>query len=56
LSNLSRAPPEDEGAERDDSGIDMFEVDDEDNIEQDQRKEARSNRKTADLEISNKSL
>ncbi|KAG8685598.1 hypothetical protein FRC09_014645 [Ceratobasidium sp. 395] len=44
---------EDEGPERDDSGIDMFEADD---GEQDQREEARSNRKIADLEISNKSL
>ncbi|CAE6523352.1 unnamed protein product [Rhizoctonia solani] len=35
--------------DRDDSGIDMFEVDTE-------REEARSNRKMADLEISNKSL
>lgn len=47
--------PEDEGADRDDSGIDMFETDDAD-LEQDQRDEARSNRKIADLEISNKSL
>ncbi|KAG9088273.1 hypothetical protein FRC06_002148 [Ceratobasidium sp. 370] len=54
-SNLSvgRAAPEDDGADRDDSGIDMFEADD---GEQDQREEARSNRKIADLEISNKSL
>ena len=47
--------PEDEGPDRDDSGIDMFEADDGD-LEQDQREEARSNRKIADLEISNKSL
>ncbi|CCO31798.1 hypothetical protein BN14_05848 [Rhizoctonia solani AG-1 IB] len=46
-------PPDEEGVEMDDSGIDMFEVDD---AEQDQREEARSNRKIADLEISNKSL
>ncbi|KAG8743036.1 hypothetical protein FRC10_000487 [Ceratobasidium sp. 414] len=50
---ISRAAPEDDGADRDDSGIDMFEADD---GEQDQREEARSNRKIADLEISNKSL
>ncbi|KAG9081726.1 hypothetical protein FS749_007440 [Ceratobasidium sp. UAMH 11750] len=49
----SRAAPEDDGAERDDSGIDMFEADD---GERGQRDEARSNRKIADLEISNKSL
>ncbi|CAE6338344.1 unnamed protein product [Rhizoctonia solani] len=46
-------PPDEEGVEMDDSGIDMFEADD---AEQDQREEARSNRKIADLEISNKSL
>ncbi|KAG8731446.1 hypothetical protein FRC11_004126 [Ceratobasidium sp. 423] len=44
--------PDEEGIDRDDSGIDMFEADD---AEQGQR-EARSNRKIADLEISNKSL
>lgn len=49
------SPPDEEGPERDDSGIDMFEADDAD-PEQDQREEARSNRKIADLEISNKSL
>ncbi|KAG9122814.1 hypothetical protein FRC07_000643 [Ceratobasidium sp. 392] len=42
---------EEEERERDDSGIDMFEADD-----GDLREEARSNRKIADLEISNKSL
>lgn len=46
-------PPDEEGVDRDDSGIDMFEADD---AEQEQREEARSNRKIADLEISNKSL
>ncbi|KAF8737999.1 hypothetical protein RHS02_06006, partial [Rhizoctonia solani] len=46
-------PPDEEGIDMDDSGIDMFEADD---AEQDQREEARSNRKIADLEISNKSL
>ncbi|KAJ1302510.1 hypothetical protein OPQ81_002829 [Rhizoctonia solani] len=46
-------PPDEEGVDRDDSGIDMFEADD---AEQGQREEARSNRKIADLEISNKSL
>lgn len=46
-------PPEEEGVDRDDSGIDMFEADD---AEHGQREEARSNRKIADLEISNKSL
>ncbi|CUA67082.1 Proteoglycan 4 [Rhizoctonia solani] len=40
---------DEESVDRDDSGIDMFEADD-------QREEARSNRKIADLEISNKSL
>ncbi|KAH7338679.1 hypothetical protein B0J17DRAFT_717113 [Rhizoctonia solani] len=45
--------PDEESVDRDDSGIDMFEADD---AEQDQREEARSNRKIADLEISNKSL
>ncbi|KAL5640098.1 hypothetical protein ACGC1H_007405 [Rhizoctonia solani] len=43
-------PPDEEGVDRDDSGIDMFEADDA------EREEARSNRKMADLEISNKSL
>ncbi|CAE6465056.1 unnamed protein product [Rhizoctonia solani] len=46
-------PPDEESVDRDDSGIDMFEADD---AGQDQREEARSNRKIADLEISNKSL
>ncbi|CAE6419998.1 unnamed protein product [Rhizoctonia solani] len=44
---------DEEGVDRDDSGIDMFEADD---AELGQREEARSNRKIADLEISNKSL
>ncbi|QRV80180.1 cytochrome P450 family protein [Ceratobasidium sp. AG-Ba] len=42
------------GVERDDSGIDMFEADD--GEERHGQNEARSNRKIADLEISNKSL
>lgn len=46
-------PTDEEGVERDDSGIDMFEADD---GEHELREEARSNRKIADLEISNKSL
>ncbi|CAE7154366.1 unnamed protein product, partial [Rhizoctonia solani] len=46
-SKLGHVP--DESVDRDDSGIDMFEA-------EDHREEARSNRKIADLEISNKSL
>ncbi|EUC59218.1 cytochrome P450 family protein, putative, partial [Rhizoctonia solani AG-3 Rhs1AP] len=50
-SKLGHVPAglDEHGVDRDDSGIDMFEVDTE-------REEARSNRKMADLEISNKSL
>ncbi|KEP54175.1 putative cytochrome P450 family protein [Rhizoctonia solani 123E] len=50
-SKLGHVPAgvDEHGVDRDDSGIDMFEVDAE-------REEARSNRKMADLEISNKSL